>query len=202
LPAPIYDLAVAALTLLFAFLVTQSDTRAIEQLARDGWQQARAAASAAGTPEALAPATQTLAMLDKLTATSKWPLQIAYARSLVAAAMAAAQDERAEMSLHLVHARDLSSRLETSIHPAEWPLPIDEAEGDLRFEVHEYSEALAAYERATTHTSRSSVWIGLARSAERLRKPELACNAYRRALLFTLKGAELDEARDYVARCR
>ncbi len=191
-----------AILLLVAVVVMQDDTRAIERLARDGWQHARAAAPAGGKPESIAPAAKALAELDKLIPASKWPLQATYARSLVAAAIAAAQDERAEMSLHLAHARDLAERLETSSLPAEWPLPIDEAEGELRLEVDEYAEAMAAFQRAAVRTTRGGVLMGLARSALRLNRPDIACYGYRRALLLSLSPADLEEARDFVVRCR
>jgi hypothetical protein len=188
--------------LALAILLQQDDARAIERLARDGWQHARAAAPAGGTAESVAPAARAVAELDKLITSSKWPLQATYARSLVAAAIAAAQDERAEMSLHLRHAREISERLSTSALPAMWPFPIDEAEGELRFEVDEYAEAMAAFQRAAVRTTRAAVLMGLARSALQMNHTDLACYGYRRALLLSPTEAERVEARDFVVRCR
>jgi tetratricopeptide (TPR) repeat protein len=128
-------------------------------------------------------------------------LQGTYARSLVAAAMAAAQDERAEMELHLTHARDLSARLETSAYPAAWPRPFDEAAGDLWLEVEEYAEALDAYQRAVLRNPQSSSWLGLARSAARLQETSRACEGYRQVMRVSSSAAEVQEAREYVARC-
>jgi tetratricopeptide (TPR) repeat protein len=199
----IYDGRVRVLALVVAALVVgQPDVREMARLAQQGWQQARAAATAAGSPESLVPARETVALLDKLEPQTKWPLQLAYARTLIAAAIAASQDERAEMSLQLEHARALSERLKTSAWPATSPLPIDEAEGELRLEVDEYAEAMTAFERALPHATRAAVWIGYGRSAARLEKRDRACYAYRRALLLQLSPVEREEALDYAVRCR
>lgn len=195
------------MTLLFFAALLPPLTRAqpegdpIVQLSREGWQAARAAAPLGGSPEALARAARTLAELDKAIEASRWRLQGTYARSLVAAAMAASQDERGEMDLHLTHARELSERLETSAYPARWPLPFDRAAGELWFEVDDYEEALKAFERAIARQPDAPSWLGLARSAKQLGKRDRACEAYRQLLTFGPGDPEREEAHGYLADC-
>jgi tetratricopeptide (TPR) repeat protein len=172
-----------------------------EQLTTEGWNAARAAAATGGTPESLAPAVRALQDLEKIAASSGWRLQREYARALISAAMAAAQDEHGELDLYLTHARDLSERLRMSKAPAEWPLPIDEAEGELLFEVDRYPEAVRAFQRAVANAPRGGAYLGLARSAARLRDMALACDSYRRWLMIAPEGATVQEARDYLAGC-
>jgi hypothetical protein len=198
--SPMTRLALAVVLSMGA-VSAQPDGDAIVSLAVAGWQAARAAAQSGGTTESLAPAARLLAELDKQVAMSRWPLQGAYARSLVAAAMAAAQEERAELAVHLEHARDLSARLETSTYPAMWPKPFDEAAGELWLEVEHYRDALAAYERAVRRDAKGSSWLGLARSAARLKETSRACEGYRQVLHFAVAGTELEEARGFLARC-
>lgn len=182
-------------------LAAQPELDDIARLARVGWDAARAAAKGGGSAESLAPANRVLAQLDKIIETTRWPLQGTYARSLVAAAVAAAQEERAEMEVHLTHARDLSARLGTSAYPAEWPMRFDEAAGELWLEVDEYAEALKAFQRAVAQRPQPASWLGLARSAARLRDTARACVAYKEVAGSALAEADLQEARDYVARC-
>ena len=115
--------------------------------------------------------------------------------------MAAAQDERGEMELHLTQARDLSDRLELVKQPAVWPLAIDEAEGELWLEVDRYAEAVKAYRRAAARPGAVSALLGLARSAARAGDHALACDSYRRWLQHAPADAASQEARDHVARC-
>jgi len=171
------------------------------QLAKTGWEAARRAATTGGAAPSLAPAVQALAQLDKALEGSRWVLQGTYARSLVAAAIAAAQDERGEMEVHLTHARDLSARLETSAYPAEWPLPVDEAAGELWLEVDEYAEALKAFQRAVARKPVVRSWLGLARSAARLGDTARACEGYRQVAQLSASDIERQEAGNYLARC-
>jgi tetratricopeptide (TPR) repeat protein len=103
--------------------------------------------------------------------------------------------------VHLTHAGDLSARLETSAYPALWPKPFDEAAGELWLEVEQYAEALSAYQRAVARKPQGSSWLGLARSAVRLKDMRRACEGYRRVMQLSPAAAELQEARDYIARC-
>lgn len=188
--------------LLPAVCLAQPEDDPIVQLSREGWKAARAAAPLGGSAEALAPAARTLAELDQAVERSRWRLQGIYARSLVAAAMAASQDERGEMQLHLTHAQELSERLETSAYPAVWPLPFHRAAGELWFEVDDFEEALKAFERAVARQPDAASWRGLARSAARLDNRERACEAYRQLLAFSPGGDEREEAQTYLAGCQ
>ena len=82
------------------------------------------------------------------------------------------------MALLLEHARDLSNQMELAGAPAEWPLPIDELEGELWLEVDRFTEARDAYERATKLKPTPNAWIGLARASDRLGDVVTACRAY------------------------
>lgn len=162
-------------------LAGQSSPDVLVALARDGWAKARAAAPHGGSPESVAPARRDIADIEKLTEGTLWHLQGEYARTLIAAAIAAAQNEHAELELQLAHARSLSERLTTSTYPARWPLTIDEAEGELYLALFRYVDAGRAFARA-------------GRTAE-------ACHAYRQAAkLMTTKA--IDEARAYLKTCK
>jgi tetratricopeptide (TPR) repeat protein len=193
--------AACATVAMTTWLIAQPDGDPIVQHARAGWKAARAAANSGGSPESLAPAAQALAELDKAIESSRWRLQGEYARSLVAAAIAAAQDERAEVEVRLIHAEELAERLESSAYPAEVPEGIDEAAGELWLEVDEYAEALKAYERVVARQPSAAAWLGLARSAAGLKDSTRACVAYRQLLALSTAEAEQKEARDYLARC-
>jgi len=82
------------------------------------------------------------------------------------------------MALFLEHARALSQQMAVAGSPARWPLPIDELEGELWFEVDSFPEARAAFERATKSAPTPNAWIGLARSADKVGDPVTACHAY------------------------
>lgn len=181
--------------------VVQPEGDPIVKPALVGWEAARLAARNGGSPEALAPAAKALAELDAAIEISRWRLQGSYARALVAAAMAAAQDERAELEVHLTHARDLSDRLDTSAYPAELPKRFDEAAGELWYEVEEYAEAVKAFELVVARRPTRAAWLGLARSAARLDDAVRACAGYRQVAQIAESDAERDEARAYLTRC-
>jgi hypothetical protein len=160
---------------------------------------ARAAARVGGTPESLAAAREALAVLEELGQRPGWRVESAYAAAAIHAAMAAAQDERAEMAIYLVHARGLSEQLALAGASAVWPLPIDEMEGDLWLEVDRYAEAAAAFDRAQQAHPTGFALVGLARARARLDDEQGACDAYRRAAA-SADAALLDEARAFLAR--
>src|SRR5918993_3333391 len=84
----------------------------LERSALVGWFDARALAPKGGAPELLAPVRSALNELEQLKQDAPAiALDVEYAQTAVRAAVAAAQDERAEMALLLTHARDLSERL-------------------------------------------------------------------------------------------
>ncbi len=101
-----------------------------------------------------------------------------YAEIAIRAAVSAAQEERDELGLLLAHARDLSNQMQLVGSPAQWPLPIDELEGELWLEVDRFTDAREAYERATKSHPTPNAWIGLARASDRLGDVVTACRAY------------------------
>ena len=168
--------------LLIASLLVQQPVRAVpdsevQRVAMAGWLAARALAPKGGAVELLGPVNERLKQLDEM------PNQSArYAEVAIRAAVAAAQEERDEMALLLTHARDLSEQIGAGNRPpAEWPLPIDELEGELWFEVDRYPEARDAFERATNMRPTPNAWIGLARASDRLGDTVTACRAYTNA---------------------
>jgi hypothetical protein len=166
-----------------------------------GWLEARATASRGGAPEVLGPARAVLATLEAAARRATWRVQNEYARAAITAAIAASQDERPEMSVYLAHARGLSDRLALAGERAEWPLPIDELEGELWLEVDRYDEARAAYRRAVAAGAGPSALVGLARASDRLNDEPAACDAYRR-VLETADDPLASEARTYLSRCQ
>jgi hypothetical protein len=150
--------------------------RDVQRIAMAGWMAARALAPKGGDVKLLGPVNTRLRELDALPNTSA-----RYAEVAIRAAVSAAQEERDEMGLFLEHARDLSRQMALAGAPAEWPLPIDELEGELWLEVDRFPEAKAAYERATRLTGSPNAWIGLARADDRLGDTIGACAAYTRA---------------------
>lgn len=109
-------------------------------------------------------------------------LEMKYADATIRAAIDAAQDERDEMTVYLVHATDLSQQLELLGGAARWPLPIDEVAGELWFEVDRYADSRDAYARAAETSNSPRAWMGLARAHAKLGDAPSACAAYRRAV--------------------
>lgn len=164
--------------LLAALLLFQSSSapaadRDLQRIATEGWLAARALAPKGGALELLGPVNASLKQLDEIPTTSA-----RYAEVAIRAAVSAAQEERDEMALFLEHARALSQQMTVAGAPPKWPLPIDELEGELWFEVDRFPEARAAFERATKTTPTPNGWIGLARSADKLGDLVEACRAY------------------------
>jgi len=187
--------------LLIAILSFQQPAAAeaeIQRIAMEGWQAARALAPKGGALDQLGPVNLRLRALDKFPNTSA-----RYAETAIRAAVSAAQEEREELKLFLVHARDLSQQMALAGSPAVSPLAIDELEGELLLEVDLFSEARDAYERATKTRPTPNAWIGLARASDRLGDTVTACRAYTQA--GTTKGlpnsVEL-EISLYALKCR
>lgn len=145
----------------------------VQSVAMAGWLAARALAPKGGAVDLLGPVNTRLKELDQMP-----NISARYAEIAIRAAVSAAQEERDEMALLLTHARDLSNQMGMAGTPAEWPLPIDELEGELWFEVDRFEEARAAYERAVNKRPTPNAWIGLARVADKLGDKVTACNAY------------------------
>lgn len=150
-----------------------NNDREVQRIAMEGWTAARALAPKGGAVELLGPVNLRLKALDAIPDVSA-----RYAEIAIRAAVSAAQEERDEMGLLLVHARDLSNQMALIGSPAEWPLPIDELEGELWFEVDRFTEARDAYQRAARLRPTPNAWIGLARASDRLGDLITACRAY------------------------
>jgi hypothetical protein len=150
--------------------------RDVQRVAIDGWTAARALAPKGGALEFLGPVNARLRELDKMANTSA-----RYAEVAIRAAVSAAQEERDEMQLFLEHARDLSKQMALAGAPAQYPLPIDELEGELWLEVDRYPEAKDAFTRAVQGQPTVNALIGLARVNDKLGDVIGACAAYTRA---------------------
>ena len=138
-----------------------------------GWQAARALAPKGGAIDLLGPVNARLKELDQMP-----NIAARYAEIAIRAAVSAAQEERDEMALLLTHARDLSNQMGLAGTPAQWPLAIDELEGELWLEVDRFTESRDAYERATRTRPTPNAWIGLARASDKLGDVATACRAY------------------------
>jgi len=154
----------------------QDVDREVQTVAMEGWIAARALAPRGGALELLGPVNQRLKTLDSLPGSAA-----RYADVAIRAAVSAAQDEREELDVFLAHARDLSDLMAIAGRPAQWPLPIDELEGELWLEVDRYTEAREAFRRAIKAKPTANALIGLARSSDRLGDVVGACAAYTQA---------------------
>ena len=145
----------------------------VQRVAMAGWLAARALAPKGGAVDQLGPVNVRLKELDQMP-----NISARYAEIAIRAAVSAAQEEREEMALLLTHARDLSNQMGLAGTPAQWPLAIDELDGELWLEVDRFEEARDAYDRATRTRPTPNAWIGLARSADKLGDTVTACRAY------------------------
>jgi hypothetical protein len=162
---------IAALFAQQARPVPESD---VQRIAMAGWKAARDIAPKGGAVALLGPVNARLKELDAIP-----NMSARYAEIAIRAAVSAAQEEREEMSLLLAHARDLSNQMGIGAGtPPEWPLAIDELEGELWFEVERFTESRDAYERAAKQRGTPNAWIGLARAADKLGDIVTACRAY------------------------
>jgi hypothetical protein len=167
-------LLILTTALLFQQPAKPDAEREIQRIALEGWTAARAVANRGGAVELLGPVNIRLKELDTFP-----NLSARYAEIAIRAAVAAAQEERDELGLLLEHARDLATQMGAGAgKPPEWPLPIDEMEGELWLEVDRFTEAVAAFQRATRIRPTPNAWIGLARAADRLGDRVTACQAY------------------------
>jgi hypothetical protein len=187
--------------LLSIFLLQQPSAAAeqeIQRIAFDGWMAARALAPKGGAVNLLGPVNLRLRELDKFP-----NMSARYAELAIRAAISAAQEEREEMALFLEHARGLSDQMAIGAAPAAVPLPIDELEGELWFEVDRFAEARDAFTRATKLKPTPNAWIGLARTSDKLGDVAAACRAYKSASatpnLPTTVGLEISV---YNLKCR
>lgn len=163
-----------------------------------GWIEARRLAAKGGAVGLLASTTAALRELEGWDS-STLAVEADYARTVIHAAIAAAQDERPEMDLRITHARDLAERLAARGKRTTWPLPFNLAAGELWFEVDRYDEARRAFERAVAADPSPLALAGLARAQARLGLRDDACRTYAR--LRTGAAALMAEAREYLAAC-
>ena len=162
---------IAALLSQQAKPVPESD---VQRIAMAGWRAAREIAPKGGAVDLLGPVNARLKELDAIP-----NMSARYAEIAIRAAVSAAQEEREEMGLLLAHARDLSNQMGIGGGtPPEWPLQIDELEGELWFEVERFTESRDAYQRAARQRGTPNAWIGLARAADKLGDTVTACRAY------------------------
>lgn len=179
-------------------VVGQDVDREVQRLAMDGWVAARAMAPKGGALELLGPVNLRLKTLDSLPGVAA-----RYADVAIRAAVSAAQEERDELAVFLAHARDLSNTMALTGATAQWPLPIDELEGELWLEVDRYAEARDAYLRATKSRPSANAWVGLARSSAHLGDVVGACAAYTQASgTAGLPSAVEIEISVYALKCR
>jgi hypothetical protein len=179
-------------------LPAQETDRDIERIAREGWLAARALAPIGAPRDRLGPVNRSLERLDILIV----HLSARYADAAIRAAISAAQEERDEMAVFLEHARALSVQMALTGAPAQWPLPIDELEGELWFEVDRFPESRDAYQRATRTTASPRAWLGLARANARLDDMPAACAAYKAISPAAVTESEKTEIAVYLLRCR
>ena len=183
------------LILVAALLIQPFD---LSRIAMDGWTEARALAPKGGAVAFLGPVNLRLKALDAFPETSA-----RYAEIAIRAAVSAAQEERDELGVLLAHARDLSNQMELIGAPAQWPLPIDELEGELWLEVDRFTESRDAYERASKSHPTPNAWIGLARASDRLGDVVTACRAYTTAASTQkLPGSVELEISLYALKCK
>ena len=169
-----------------------------------GWVEARSLVAVGGDPARLGPVNGILSSLEALGADTAASfderLEAAYGVAAVRAAVAAAQDERAEMEVFLAHARDLAQQLEGARASSSWPLDIHTLEGELWLEVDWYDTARAAFERAGADRS-ARVAVGLARTLRRMNDPA-ACAAFARAASMDIASDIRREVDTRLAECR
>jgi hypothetical protein len=187
--------------LIIGILLTQqpaaSSERDLQRIAMEGWRAARAIAPKGGAVELLGPVNVRLRELDQLAG-----MRARYAEAAIRAAVSAAQEERDEMSLQLEHARSLSDLMALTGPPPESPLPIDELEGELWFEVDRFTESRDAYLRATKLKPTPNAWIGLARASDKLGDTASACRAYGSAASQNLPPSVELEISLYNLKCK
>jgi hypothetical protein len=123
-------------------------------------------------------------------------------RFAVLIALAAAQEERPEMTVLLTHVLDLDER-EPVTDPPALLIPIREIAGDLWLQVARFADARREYTAAVArYPGRARSWLGLARAAARASDAGAARDAYTRFLEIWKEAdadlPELAEARTYL----
>jgi hypothetical protein len=160
-----------------------------------GLDAAREAYAAGGDERSLAPvraAEEALARHER-----QGSVRAGIARVALMAAAAAAQSERDDVKVFLQHATQLETAA-LAAGGAGAPLATaHEVAGDLWLRVHRFDAARAAYLDAAAVAGRTPrILIGLARTADRLKDPAAACDAY--AGLTTWWGTRRETPREIV----
>ena len=111
------------------------------------------------------------------------PSEIAWARTLIDAAIAASQDEHPELALRLVHAIDMERSL-AAADPAALPLlPARELGAELWLRTYRYDDARRdARALLDAQPQRISPFVVLARASARVKDTTAAAEAWRRVL--------------------
>jgi hypothetical protein len=176
--------------------------RRLAKAAVDGWIEARALTARGGDPAyagGVARALEDLTAFKDLAGAERVErLRADYATAVVRAALAAAQQERDELSLLLAHAADLASSVASERQQSLWPLPIHEVEGELWLAVDSYANARAAFELALASRRSPRAIVGLARALRRLGDTAAACAAYREADGLDVPATVRAEARTHL----
>jgi len=139
---------------------------------------AREAYRAGGSPESLAPVK---AAIEQLAMRAAEMPSAEIARVVLLAASSAAQSERDEMGLLLVHALDLEQKQRSAGLPGAPMVTAHEVAGDLWLQVHRFDDARQAYMTALEHVGPTKrVMLGLARTALRQKDVAGSCVQYRK----------------------
>lgn len=155
--------------LLLVVLLAQNPDSDVRAVYLRGWDAATDASRVGGPAESLAPVTQAIAELERLAGGAHGPAEIA--GYVLRAAADAAQDERDEMALFLVHALDLERAQLDAGQPGAPGISAHEAAGELWLRVRRYDEALRAFERARSVVGTTPfIESGLARVNNALRR--------------------------------
>ena len=111
------------------------------------------------------------------------PSEIAWARTLIDAAIAASQDEHPELALRLVHAIDMEKAL-AAADPASLPLlPARELGAELWLRTYRYDDARRdARALLDLQPQRISPFVVLARTAARVKDTSAAVDAWKKVL--------------------
>ena len=155
--------------LLLVLLFAQNPETDVRAVYLRGWDAATEAARVGGSAESLAPVRQAIAELERLAGGAHGPAEIA--AYVLRAAADAAQDERDEMALFLVHAIDLERTQLDARQPGAPGISAHEAAGELWLRVRRYEDALRAFERARSVIGTTPfIESGLARVNNALRR--------------------------------
>ena len=155
--------------LLFVLLLVQNPEPDVRAVYLRGWDAATEAARVGGSAESLAPVRGVITELEQLAGGAHGPAEIA--AYVLRAAADAAQDERDEMALFLVHATELERAQLDARQPGAPGISAHEAAGELWLRVRRYEDARRAFELARSVVGTTPfIESGLARANNALRR--------------------------------